>query len=223
MNPTRLVSLGTNCISGVQIKFIRNQTGLVSPFTWSLCPVEKVLSIIKDDFNTILDKDEYVTTDGRPSWRDGINQVGGGGYSMPGSTCGIEFPHSNPAHNEDDYAKLKAQCTYIKECLSQPCDIGYMLTMFHNYESKRETLISIREIIPKDCKLLVSQVNIGENSEPELNDDNIYVTSLDIGDYTARLNGRKQPGLLRKGERARGYGISPEYTKIVDTVFFEEC
>lgn len=202
----RLVSIGTSCISGIHIKYIHKQRGLVSPFTWTLSTIENINTAIESNFNTLLDRDNYSSH----TMTNLENEI----EPFILSVCGTKFIHSNPLYSKDHYDKLKAQCGYIKECLSQSHDIGYMMTIFHRYEKKRSGLRDIRKAIPKDCKFLVTQVNCDINSEPLLNDDNIYVASVDIGDYTKRVDeGGKQYG------RAKAYGISPEYTEIVNAVF----
>ena len=202
----RLVSIGTSCISGIQIKYIHKQRGLVSPFTWTLSTIENINTAIESNFNTLLDRDNYIsyTIINSQNKRQLVIQ----------SVCGTKFLHCDPLDNKDHYDKLKAQCRYIKECLSQSRDIGYMVTIFHSYEKKRNGLRAIRKVIPKDCKFLVTELNCGINSEPLLNDDNIYVASVDIGDYTKRVD---EGG--RQYARAQAYGVSPEYTEIVNAVF----
>ena len=190
---------------------MHGQTGLVSPLGWTISTIESIDAVIRSNFNTLLDRDNYVSY---------IKHSRHTGKEVLGiqTVCGTKFIHSNPLDNKDHYDKLKAQCSYIKECLSQSRDIGYMITICHSYEKKRSGLKAIRKVIPKGCKFLVTQIEHGGNSEPQLNNDNIYVASVDIGDYSKRVNLEgKQYGYY---DRAKAYGLSPEYTEIVNSVFY---
>ena len=55
----KLVSLGTLCAPASQILYIREQKGIVSPFSWQKTTPEIVLNILQDDFVTLLNKDKY--------------------------------------------------------------------------------------------------------------------------------------------------------------------
>ena len=160
---------------------MHGQTGLVSPLGWTISTIESIDAVIRSNFNTLLDRDNYVSY---------IKHSRHTGKEVLGiqTVCGTKFIHSNPLDNKDHYDKLKAQCSYIKECLSQSRDMGYMITICHSYEKKRSGLKAIRKVIPKGCKFLVTQIEHGGNSEPQLTNDKYLMLKMCLLVFKQALN-----------------------------------
>ena len=207
----KLVSLGTLCAPASQILYIREQKGIVSPFSWQKTTPEIVLNILQDDFVTLLNKDKYAYNikDGLTHFHSHTNTSTSSGLreylarrheygplhtyeqfnelivAEPGYH--LVFPHTDPLKNLNDYEKLKAQCAYLKACLNTDSGFGYIMNILGPYEYHADTLIGIREMIPEDCKFFVCLMKNKQDFEPELNKDNIYYGAFDIGDHTKRL------------------------------------
>ena len=232
----KLVSLGSLCSPATQIVFRRGQGGIVSPFSWQRSTPEVVLNILQDDFVTLLNRDKYVyniqkgythfhSRTNTPNVSDPYtitNEliVGELGYHL-------SFAHSDPLENLDDYQKLQAQCDYLKKCLNTSDGVGYLMNIFQPYEWYTDVLVGIRKIIPEDCKFFVCLMRKEQNLAPKLNEDNIYYGAFDIGDHTQRLvipsAKYPKPNFLDKWkdyDGAHAYGMSEEYTKMVDKIFY---
>lgn len=232
----KLVSLGTLCSPATQIVFRREQGGIVSPFSWQRSTPEIVLNTLQDDFVTLLNRDKYVyniqndythfhsrtntPTASGPRTVSNELMVGKLGYHL-------SFAHSDPLKNLDDYQKLEAQCRYLRECLNTSDGVGYLMNIFHPYKHYSDALVGIRKMIPEDCKFFVCLMKSKQNLAPELNEDNIYYGAFSIGDHTKRLvipsPKYPKPNFLDKWKPcdfAHAYGMSEEYTKMIDKIFY---
>tara|TARA_B100000287_G_scaffold230036_1_gene216735 strand:- start:221 stop:811 length:591 start_codon:yes stop_codon:yes gene_type:complete len=195
----KLISLGTQCSPAAYIKFKRKESGIESPFSRTGTNPRIISNILQDDFKTFLDRDKY-SYGTKPRSKK----------IVPISEDGVRFSHCDPIKKDSDYEKIKAECEYLKECLNTPSGFGYIMSIFYPFKKYENELMEIRSMIPADCKFFVCYFNKKLiNIEPDIIFNDIYYGAINVKDLK-----------FEDGLRARSMGMSKEYTKMIDKIFY---